>query len=141
MKKLNLQTFSWIDMTKFEMQLIAFQSSSILKQRFIDLRVDLENIEKRRLEMGVPERNADNELLRTWNAIPKMFFLKPCHRNTPHIFIYIYLLYAVMNVIKSRNRSSLTDETSSSCISLEVTTYKPNVKSLSAVMQQQKSHW
>ena len=46
-----------------------------------------------------------------------------------------------MNFIKSRNRSSLTDKTSSSYISLKVTKYKPDVKSLSAVMQQQKSHY
>jgi len=45
-----------------------------------------------------------------------------------------------MNFVKSRNRSSLTDETSSSCISLKVTKYKTNVKSLSAVMQQKRSH-
>ena len=50
MAKLNLQKFSWIDMDEFKMQLIEFQSSSIWKQKFIDLRVDLENIEKRRLE-------------------------------------------------------------------------------------------
>ena len=41
---------------------------------------------------------------------------------------------------KSCNRSNLIDETNSSCISQKVTKYKPNVKSLSAVMQQQKSH-
>ena len=49
-------------------------------------------------------------------------------------------LFSVMNFIKSRNRSSLTDETISLCISLKVTKYKPVVKSLSAVMQQQKPH-
>jgi len=48
-------------------------------------------------------------------------------------------LFSVMNFLKSRNRSSLTDEISSLCISLRVTKYKPNVKSLSAVMQKQKS--
>ena len=50
-------------------------------------------------------------------------------------------LFSVMNFIQSRDKRSLTDETSSSCISLKVTKYKPSVKSLSAVMQQQKSHW
>ena len=45
-----------------------------------------------------------------------------------------------MNFIKSRNMSSLTDETSSSCISLKATKYKPDVKSLLAATQQQKSH-
>ena len=45
MEELDLLKFSWIDMDKFEMKLIEFQSSSIWKQKFIDLRVD--NIEKR----------------------------------------------------------------------------------------------
>ena len=40
-------------------------------------------------------------------------------------------LFSVMNFIKSRNGSSLTDETSSSCMSLKVTKYKPDLKSLS----------
>ena len=71
MEELNLQKFSWIDMEKFEMQLIKFQSSSIWKQKLIDLRVDLENIEKRRLEKVVLERSVENELL--WLGMP---FLK-----------------------------------------------------------------
>ena len=62
MEELNLQKFSWIDMDKFEMELIEFQSSSIWKQKFIDLRFD--NIEKRRLEKGILERSAENEQLR-----------------------------------------------------------------------------
>jgi len=49
MEERNLQKFSWTDMDEFEMQLIKFQSSSIWKQKFIDLRVDLENIEKKQL--------------------------------------------------------------------------------------------
>ena len=73
MEVLNLQKFSWIDMDKFEMELIEFQSCSIWKQKFIDLRVDLENIKKRLLEKGILERSAENELLRTWNAIPENF--------------------------------------------------------------------
>ena len=47
MEELNLQKFSWIDMDKFEMELIEFQSSSIWTQKFIDLRFDLEKIVKR----------------------------------------------------------------------------------------------
>ena len=57
-------------MDKFKMEMIEFQSNSIWKQKFIDLRVDLENIKKRLLEKGILERN---ELLRTWNAIPENF--------------------------------------------------------------------
>jgi len=58
--------FTWIDMDVSEMQLIEFQSSSIWKQKFIVLRVDLENIEK---SIGILEKSAENELLRAWNAI------------------------------------------------------------------------
>ena len=103
--------------------------------------VDLENIEKRRLEKGTLKRNAENELLRTWNAIPKK--LKNFAIALLSMFSSTYAcesLFSVMNLIKSRSRSSLTDETSSSCISLKVTNYRPDVKSLSAAMQQQKSH-
>ena len=48
MEELNLQMFSWIDMDKFEMQLIEFQGNSIWKQKSIDLRVELEKIERRK---------------------------------------------------------------------------------------------
>ena len=126
------------------MELVEFQSSSIWKQKFIDLRFDLENIAKRRLEKGILEGSAENELLRTWNAMPKnVSCLKSFATASFSMFSSIYAcesLFLVMNYIKSRNRSSLTDETSSLCISLKVTKYKPDVKSLSAVMQQQKSH-
>ena len=50
MEELNLQKFSWMDMDKFEMELIEFQSSSICKQKFNCLGFDLQNIAKRRLE-------------------------------------------------------------------------------------------
>ena len=49
-----------MDVDKFEKWLVEFQSSSIWKQKF---RVDLEKIERRRLEK-------EYELLRVWNPIP-----------------------------------------------------------------------
>ena len=55
MAEQNLQKLSWIDLDKFEMQLIKFQSNSIWKQKFVDLRVDLKSIEKRRFEKGILE--------------------------------------------------------------------------------------
>ncbi|KAL7634403.1 UNVERIFIED_CONTAM: hypothetical protein RMT77_014780 [Armadillidium vulgare] len=144
LSELNLQIFSWIDMDDFEMQLIEFQSSSIWKQKFIDLRVELESIEKERLETGATEKNAENEILKTWNTIPENYVcLKNLSTALLSIFSSTYAcesLFSVMNFVKSRNRSSMTDETSSACISLKVTKYKPDIKSLSSVMQQQKSH-
>ena len=107
------------------MELIEFHSSSIWKQKFIDLRFDLENIAKRRLEKRILERSAENELLRTWNAIPEnVLCLKSFATALFSMFSSTYAcesLFSVMNYIKSRNKSSLTDETSSSYISLKVT--------------------
>ena len=53
-----------MDMDKYEMPLIEFQSSSVWKQKFIDLRVELEKIERRRIEKVIVERSAEHELLR-----------------------------------------------------------------------------
>jgi len=118
-------------MDEFEMQLIEFQSSSIWKQKFIDLRVDLQNIEKKQLEKGILERSAENELLRAWNAIPENFSclktLKQHYSPSFHLHMLCKFLLSVMNFSKSHNSSSLTDDTSSSYISLKVTKYKPNV--------------
>ena len=40
-ENLNLAIFSWMDFNDFEMQLVELQSSSIWKQKFFDLRVQL----------------------------------------------------------------------------------------------------
>jgi len=146
MEELNLQKFSWIVMDEFEMQLIESQSSSSWKRRFVDLRVDLENIEKKRLEKGILERSAEKRTIADLECHSWKVFRAVKNFATALLFMFSFTyacesLLSVMNFIKSSNRSSLTDETSSSCISLKVTNYKPNVKSLSAVMQQQTSHW
>ena len=53
-----------MDMDKYEMPLIELQSTSVWKQKFIDLRVELEKIERRRIEKVIVERSAENEILR-----------------------------------------------------------------------------
>ena len=144
LEEVNLQMFSWISMDDFEMQLIDFQCSSVWRQKFTDFRNVLEKIEKERLETGASEKSAENEVLRTWNIIPETFVcLKNLATSLLSIFSSTYScesLFSVMNFVKSSNRSSLTDESSSACISLKVTKYKPDIDHLSSVMQQQKSH-
>ena len=88
-----------------------------METKVYNLRVDLENIEKKRLEKGTLERCAENELLRAWNAIPEY---SSCLKNFATALLPMFSstyacesLFSVMNFIKSRNRSSLTDETSS----------------------------
>ena len=95
MEELNLQKFSWIDMDEFEMQLIEFQSSSIWKQRFTDFRVDLENIEKKRLEKVILERSAENELLRGWNVIPER---SSCLKSLQQQYFPCFHLHILVNL-------------------------------------------
>jgi hypothetical protein len=49
----------WIDLNNFEMQVIYLQSSSIWRQKFIDLRPELENIGRDRL-VGSTLKIAEN---------------------------------------------------------------------------------
>ena len=95
----------WIGMDNFKMQLIEFQSSSTWKQKFVNLRVYLENIEKKRLETRVPEKKVENKILKTCNTIPKIFIcLKHCAIAIPLIFSSTYVcesVFLLMNFVKS----------------------------------------
>jgi uncharacterized ubiquitin-like protein YukD len=68
--KLNLERLQWVDLSNFEIQLIDLQSSSIWRQKLIDLRAELENIERDRL-VGSTLKIAGNEVLKVWNSIPE----------------------------------------------------------------------
>ena len=68
------------------------------------------------------ERRVENELLRAWNAIPEIF---SCLKNLATALLSMFSstcacesLFSVMNFIKSRNGSSLTDETSTDSVRL-----------------------
>ena len=133
----------WLDLEDIEMQLIDFQSSSILKQKFIDLRGDLELIENDKA-VGVSTCNPEEKVLKTWDIIPNTFIcLKKLAIAILSIFSSTYCcesLFSPMNLIKNNLRSSLIDESSSACALLKVIEYKPDIKRLSSKLQQQKSH-
>ncbi|XP_062887396.1 general transcription factor II-I repeat domain-containing protein 2A-like isoform X1 [Mobula hypostoma] len=141
--KLNLEILQWIDLGNFEMQLIDLQSSSIWRQKFVDLRVELENIERDRLVTGSKLKNPDNEILKLWNSIPETFnCLKDLAMAILTVFSSTYLcdsLFSMMN-LESNYWNRLNDEISATCIALKTTKYKPDVKHLSSLVQQQKCH-
>ena len=72
LETLNLESLKWLDLEDIEMQLIDFQSSSIWKQKFIDLRRDLELIKNDRAG-GVLTCNPEEKVLKTWDTIPNTF--------------------------------------------------------------------
>ena len=80
-----------------------------------------------------------NTILRTYNAIPENFIsLKNFATTLLSMFLSTCAcesVFLMMNFVKFPKRSSLTDESSSACISLKATKYKPHIKSLSSVMQ------
>ncbi|GBN59041.1 hypothetical protein AVEN_21052-1 [Araneus ventricosus] len=132
--KLNLSQFDSLEIEKFEMQLIDFQSSSIRIQKFIETERLTSNISK----------NANNKILETWNSLPDTFnCLKKLARAILTIFSSTYAcesLFSEMNNIKDSLRNRLTDDSSSACILLKVTSYNPNISYLSSNLQHQKSH-
>ncbi|CAG5057399.1 unnamed protein product [Parnassius apollo] len=140
---LNFSQFDWLEIEDFEMQLIDFQSSSIWIQKFIYMRKELELIETERLTSNI-SKDANNKILETWNALPETF---NCLKKLAHAILTVFSstyacesLFSEMNNIKDSVRNRLTDESSSACILLKVTSYNPNISQLSSNLQQQKSH-
>ncbi|GBM77560.1 hypothetical protein AVEN_13309-1 [Araneus ventricosus] len=133
--KLNLSQFDWLEIEEFEMQLIDFQSSSIWIQKFIETRKKLEFIETERLTSNI-SKNANNKILETGNSLPDTFnCLKKLARAILTIFSSTYAyesLFSEINNIKDSLRNRLTDDSSSACILLKVTSYNPNISYLSS---------
>ena len=143
LETLNLESLKWLDLEDIEMQLIDFQSSSLWKQKFIDLRRNLEVIENDRA-VGVLTCNPEEKVLKTWDTIPNAFI---CLKKLAIAILSIFSstcccesLFSQMNLIKNDLRSSLIDESSFACALLKVTEYEPHIKRLSSKLQQQKSH-
>ena len=139
LETLNLENLKRLDLEDIEMQSNNFQSSSIWKQKFIDLRRDLELIENDRA-VGVLMCNPEEKVLKTWDI-----FI--CQKKLAIAILSIFSstyccesLLSQMNLIKNNLRSSLIDESSSACALLKVTEYEPDIKRLSSKLQQQKSH-
>ena len=61
---LDLESLSWLNLEDMEIQMIDFQSSSLRKQKFIDLKSDLLLIESDRV-LVVINNNAEEKLLKT----------------------------------------------------------------------------
>ena len=142
-EKLNLKVLDWLNFNELEMQLVEFQSSTIWKQKFVDLRNDLENIESNRL-LDQINKIAEDEILSTWNSIPDTFnCLKILAKAILSIFSSTWAcesLFSELNFIKNKYRNRMTDESSSACVLLKLTKYEPDIKLLSSGIQKQKSH-
>ena len=126
------------------MHLPEFQSSSIWNQKFIELRQERENNEKKKRLNEEEYENMNNMLLKAWCALPKTFnAMKKLSLAILTIFSSTYScesLFSIMNNIKSDVRNRIADECGKACISLKLSNYDPDIDALSKNVQQQKSH-
>ena len=120
------------------MELAELQSSFIWKQKFINLRADLEKRERDRLN-GSSSWNQDEELMCGWNDILETFSaLKKFAKTILTVFSSTYAcetLFSSLNYIKNEKRNRLTDDSSLACVMLKNTKYKPNIKELATGIQ------
>jgi hypothetical protein len=67
-EKLNLKVFEWLNLDDFEMQLVDFQSSTILNEKVVILKNELEKIQHNEA-IGKLIVNIGNKILKVWNVI------------------------------------------------------------------------
>ncbi|CAI6371114.1 unnamed protein product [Macrosiphum euphorbiae] len=124
-----------MDIDTFEFELIDLHSCNTWKQKFIDLRQRIEEIEINRLQANVV-KNADTEIHKVRNSLPNSFnTLKKVAQSILSIFSSTYVcesLFSIMNLIKAKHRNTLIDETSAACVLLKTTNYTPDIKMLSS---------
>ena len=92
-------------MSDLEMQLLDFQSNPDWKNKFVNLRAHLEDLERER-STGIASKNPDCEILKVWNSIPENFgALKTLAKAILTIFSSTYAceaLFSALNNIKSK---------------------------------------
>ncbi|KAG9485345.1 hypothetical protein GDO78_008432 [Eleutherodactylus coqui] len=138
---LDLSSLQSLDLGNLEMELLEFQENSIWKNKFSDLRQQLEEIEGMTNDSTL---SSENEILQVWNSLPNTFkSMKALGIAILTLFGSSYAceqLFSALNYIKSDTRSRLTDDLSAACVALKLTKYEPRLDKLSASIQQQKSH-
>ena len=121
------------------MQLLDFQSNPVWKNKFVNLRAHLEDLERER-STGIASKNPDCEILKVCNSIPENFgALKTLAKAILTIFSSTYAceaLYSALNNIKSKKRNRM----GAACVALKCTHYDIPIDQLSSGTQQQKGH-
>ena len=140
---LKLYEFEWLDLKDLEMQLLDFQSNPVWKNKFVNLRAHLEDLERER-STGIASKNPDCEILKVWNSIPEnLGALKTLAKAILTIFSSTYAceaLFSALNNIKSKKRNRMGADLSAACVALKCTHYDIPIDQLSSGTQQQKSH-
>ncbi|XP_025203226.1 zinc finger BED domain-containing protein 5-like [Melanaphis sacchari] len=135
---------NWMELENLEMQLIDLQTNPIWTNKFVNMRKRIEELERHRIHNEETDCGVDNIILEVWNNIPENFSsVKKLAISLLTIFSSTYAcesLFSVLNHTHSKARNRLTEEDSAACITLQSTSYQPDIKNLSTNMKQKISN-
>ena len=149
---LNTTAFAGVSQPDLEMELADIADKQIWVSKFKRFTADHEDVARQK---AVPAQNhkrrdieslpkPDKLVFETWNAIPGIYgIMKNYALGVLSIFRTTYVceqVFCNMNFIKSKHRARLRDDSLQSCVKMKVTAYSPDVQTLCAEVQEQKSH-
>lgn len=149
---LNMTAFAGVSQPDLEMELADIADKDMWVSKFNRLTAQLEDVARQKAILAQNHKWSDIDNLpkpdklvfETWNAIPDTYTnMKKYAFGVLSIFGSTYVceqVFSNMNYIKNKHRSRLTDETLQSCVKMKVTSYSPDVETLCAEVQEQKSH-
>ncbi|XP_069460653.1 general transcription factor II-I repeat domain-containing protein 2-like [Ambystoma mexicanum] len=149
---LNMTAFAGVSQPDLEMELADIADKDIWVSKFKCLTATLEDVARQKAILAQNHKWSDIENLpkqdklvfETWNAIPDTYInMKKYAFGVLSIFGSTYVceqVFSNMNYIKNKHRSRLTDDSLQACVKMKVTSYSPDVQTLSTEVQEQKSH-
>uniref|UniRef100_A0A8C9ZDY1 SPIN-DOC-like zinc-finger domain-containing protein n=1 Tax=Sander lucioperca TaxID=283035 RepID=A0A8C9ZDY1_SANLU len=148
---LNTTALAGVSQPDLEMELADIADKDIWVSKFKRLTADLEDVARQKAVLAQNHKWRDIEnlpkpdKLRNFeNAIPDIYVnMKKYALGVLSIFGSTYVceqVFSNMNFIKSKHRTRLTDDSLRSCVKMKVTAYSPDVQTLCAEVQEQKSH-
>ncbi|XP_048357110.1 general transcription factor II-I repeat domain-containing protein 2B-like [Sphaerodactylus townsendi] len=149
---LNVTAFAGVSHPDLELELADIADKDMWVTKFKRLTEDLENVARQKATLVQNHKWSDIENLPrpdklvfdTWNAIPDTYInMKKYAFGVLSIFGSTYAceqLFSTMNYVKNKYRSRLKDDSLQSCLKMKVTSYSPDLQTLCAEVQEQKSH-
>jgi len=149
---LNGTAFAGVSQPGLELELADIADKDIWVSKFKRLTDYLEEVARQKATLAQNHKWSDIENLprpdklvfETWNNIPDTYInMKKYAFGVLSIFGSTYVceqLFSTMNFVKNKHRSRLTDDSLQSCVKMKVTSYSPDLQTLCAEVQEQKSH-
>nr|XP_057943039.1 general transcription factor II-I repeat domain-containing protein 2A-like [Doryrhamphus excisus] len=149
---LNVTAFPGVSQPDLELELADIADKDMWVSKFKRLTGDLEDVARQKATLAQNHKwsdiknlpRPDKLMFETWNAIPDTYMnMKKYAFGVLSIFGSTYAceqLFSTMNYIKNKHRTRLADDSLQYCVKMKVTSYSPDLQTLSAEVQEQKSH-